>query len=141
MLVDSNILVYAINLSSPKHKKAQEFLQQNIGKLFIAHQNILETLRVLTHPKFANPMKPNDAWKALETIIKTCQIIHPNYQTYSIFEELVKKYHLSGDQIFDSYLIATALGNEITYIATDNIKDFKKFEEIKMFNPFFEEIF
>lgn len=50
MLIDSNILVYAINILSPKHKKAQNFLQENITKLEIAHQNIFETLRVLTHP-------------------------------------------------------------------------------------------
>lgn len=136
MLVDSNILVYAINSVSPKHKKAQKFLQDNLDNLELAHQNIFETLRVLTHPKFPNPMKPKDAIVALERIMEVCMIIHPDYRTHQIALELVKKYQISSDKIFDGYLVATALANGITEIATDNIKDLKRFKEMQVFNPF-----
>lgn len=54
MLIDSNILIYAINLDSPKSKIAQEFLKENLDNLEITHQNILESIRILTHPKFSN---------------------------------------------------------------------------------------
>lgn len=37
MLVDSNILIYAINSSSPKHRMAQEFLQTQANNIVIAH--------------------------------------------------------------------------------------------------------
>lgn len=136
MLVDSNILVYAINSVSPKHQKAQKFLQDNLGNLELAHQNIFETLRVLTHPKFPNPMKSQDAVVALERIMKVCMIIHPDYRTHQITLELIKKYRLSSDKIFDGYLVATALANGIAEIATDNAKDLKKFKQIQVFNPF-----
>ena len=56
MLLDSNILVYAINVRSPKNQVAQKFLQENLKELVVAHQNILETMRVLTHPKFPHPL-------------------------------------------------------------------------------------
>ena len=136
MLIDSNVLVYSINLSSPKHKKAQEFLQENLGELVVAHQNIFESLRVLTHPKFPNPMKIDKAIDAIESILSECTVISPDYRTHRITLELIKKYSLSADKIFDAYLVATALGNDIGIIATDNTKDFKKFKEIKIINPF-----
>lgn len=136
MLIDSNILVYSINTPSPKHKKAQDFLQENLRELVVAHQNILETLRVLTHPKFPSPMKINNAIDAIESILKECLVISPDYRTHHIALELVKKHNLAGDLLFDAYLVATALGNDIGIIATDNTKDFKKFTEIKILNPF-----
>lgn len=136
MLIDSNILVYAINTYSPKHKKAQIFLQENVGNLVVAQQNILETLRVLTHPKFPKPMKIKEALIAVEKILEAARIIHPESETYYILLELIKKYNLGGDKIFDGYLVATALSNNVKVLATDNTKDFQGLTEIKMINPF-----
>jgi len=135
MLIDSNILVYAINADSPKNKAAQLFLLNNSEKLELAHQNIFETLRVLTHPKFSNPMTPTEAQEALWAIVDACKVIYPNNKTHYLALELIKENNLFGNQIFDAYLAATALSNNITTIATDNIKDFKKFK-INVFNPF-----
>lgn len=136
MLIDSNILVYSINNLSPKHKKAQDFLQENIGQLEIAHQNIFETLRILTHPKFPSPMKTNAALRSMENILNVCRIISPDYRTHNIALELIKKYKLKTDLVFDAYLVATALSNEIDTIATDNTRDFQKFSDLKIINPF-----
>ena len=136
MLIDSNILIYAINSSSPKHKRAQQFLQENRKVLMIAHQNIFELLRVLTHSKFQNPMKHNEAIEAIERILDVSTIISPDYRTHRITLELVQKYTMVSNQVFDAYLVATALSNGINTIATDNVKDLKKFSEISVINPF-----
>jgi len=135
MLIDTNILVYAINADSPKNHLAQLYLQNNITKLVVAHQNIFEALRVLTHPKFANPMTTQNAHEALWAIIEACRIVYPNNKTHYLALELISKNNLFGNQIFDAYLAATALSNNITTVATDNIKDFQKFE-MTLVNPF-----
>ena len=135
MLVDTNILVYAINADSPKNKQAQAFLLRNTSKLLIAHQNIFETLRVLTHPKFSYPMDPKTAQESVDAIVDACTIIYPNYKTYRLAFELIKKHDLVGNRIFDAYLAATALSNGIESIATDNVKDFIKFT-FEVINPF-----
>ena len=137
MLIDSNILVYAINSRSPKHKPAQNFLQENIRELIVAHQNIFETLRVLTHPKFPSPLSVHNAIEEIKRITNACRVIAPDYKTHYMTFELIKKYNLSSDLIFDAYLAATALSNGITTIATDNTKDFQRFE-ITLINPFKE---
>lgn len=136
MLVDSNILVYAINTLSPKHSKAKAYLQSDQNNLVVAHQNILESLRILTHPKFSNPMSVTKALKALNNIVGNLRVIHANNSTYYLVLELIKKYHLKSDIVFDAYLTSTALSNGVDSIATDNIKDFKKFKGMKVFNPF-----
>jgi predicted nucleic acid-binding protein len=136
MLIDSNILIYAINASSPKHTASQTFIQENISSLSIAHQNIFETLRVLTHPNFANPMKIQDAVMSIETIIEHSRIITPDYLTHRIALELITKHNITSNQIFDAYLVATAISNGIDIIATDNVSDLQQFKEISLINPF-----
>lgn len=136
MLIDTNIIIYAINADSSKHKAAKAFLEESRANLEVAHQNILEGLRVLTHPKFAAQMSSKQAMEAILSITSVCKLISPQHQTIYIALELIKKYKMSSDQVFDCYLAATALSNSIDIIVTDNVKDFKKFKEIKILNPF-----
>lgn len=137
MLVDSNILIYAINADSPKNKLAQHFLADNLGNLEIAHQNIFETIRVLTHKKYSKPMKLKEAMEAILAISDSLRMVSPEQSTYYLTIKLIEKHKLSGNRIFDAYLAATALSNDIDTIVTDNIKDFKKFKGLKIINPFF----
>src|SRR5258708_5557207 len=109
MLVDSNILIYAINLDSPKSTEAQKFLKDNVGNLEITHQNVLESIRVLTHPKFASPMKINDCLKSITNIAESSHIVYPDQQSYYLVLELMENYNLSGNRIFDAYLVAIML--------------------------------
>jgi predicted nucleic acid-binding protein len=136
MLVDTNILIYAINADSPKHKQAQEFLVINHDKLEIAHQNVLEAIRVLTHKSFSKPMRPEDALESVLSIARSCLMISPDESTYYLTLEFIRNYKLTGNRIFDGYLAATALTNGIAEIATDNTRDFGKFKEINVINPF-----
>lgn len=47
-----------------------------------------------------------------------------------------KTHKLKTDLVFDAYLVATALSNDIDTIATDNTRDFKKFSDLNIINPF-----
>ena len=136
ILVDSNVLIYAINSRSPKSNRAQSFLKNSAGNFSVAHQNILESLRVLTHPKFPKPMKIESAISSLEAITNAASIVSPDYRTQRIALDLIRRHRLVSDEIFDAYLVATALANDIYEIATDNEQDFKKIKEIKVINPF-----
>lgn len=136
MLIDSNILVYALNTTSPKHQASRLFLHSRITEAVIAHQNILEVTRVLTHPMFQSKISIKAAARAMEQVAKSMKVIYPNEDTIWIYRELLTKYSLEGNRVFDVYLAATALSNGITEIATDNDKHFRVFEEIKVINPF-----
>ncbi|OGH16428.1 MAG: hypothetical protein A3C30_04525 [Candidatus Levybacteria bacterium RIFCSPHIGHO2_02_FULL_40_18] len=136
MLIDSNILIYAINIASSKHKTAQKFIENTKENFAIADQNIFETLRIITHPRFPKPMEPKAAVNVISQLVASFQIIIPNHKTQFLAFQLIDKFEISGIRVFDAYLVATALSNSIDTIATDNIRDFKKFAGIKIVNPF-----
>ena len=138
ILVDSNILIYAINTSSPKNRLARDFIKTSFknSRLYLAQQNITESLRILTHKNFPNPWLIDDAINQISKFTNKVLIISPNIKTLFYFFEIVKKTKITGNKIFDAYLAATALSNNIDTIATDNEKDFAIFKEIRVLNPF-----
>lgn len=134
VLVDSNILIYAVNKASPQHIAARKFLKNYKGKLNISHQNVLETLKVITHPIYAKNFGQVEVGMAMR-FFSQMNIISPNNTTYFLNLELIKKYRLRGNLIFDCYLVATMLSHNVSTIATDNEKDFRIFKEVKVVNP------
>lgn len=141
MLIDSNILIYSLNQNSPKQSQAQNFLQaqsQSGSPLIFAQQNVMETLRILTHPKFPNPFPVADALSAVQLITDQAKIISPTLDTLDIAVALIEKYSITGAEIFDAYLVATALSHQIDSIATDNVKHLQKYVEVFVINPFEE---
>ncbi|PIR58709.1 MAG: hypothetical protein COU69_04070 [Candidatus Pacebacteria bacterium CG10_big_fil_rev_8_21_14_0_10_56_10] len=137
MLIDSSILIYSLNQSSPKQLVAQEFLESQ-DRIIFAHQNIFETLRILTHTKLPNPFSTKEAIESISAITQQSTVIFPNFETQALALELIKKYKIAGTEIFDAYLVATALSNGINKIATDNTKHLQKYTEIGVINPFKE---
>jgi predicted nucleic acid-binding protein len=137
-LIDSNIIVYAINSKSSQHKKAhQVFKRIKLGEFvgIISHQNLLESFRILTHKKYDNPMPTAKAIAYLESYASLCKIISPDLSTFSIAKHFVRKCKLKSDQIYDAYLAATMKTNSITRIITANAKDFTIFKEFEVLDP------
>ena len=135
ILIDSNILIYALNADSPKSDLALAFLLQ-LKNSVIAEQNILETLRVMTHPTFGLQLETENILDTISEILPDVHIIRPNDSTYKFFLTLLDSVPVSGNHIFDTYLVATMLSHRITSIATDNVKDFKIYSHIQVNNPF-----
>lgn len=136
MLIDSNIIIYSLNSSSPKCKLAKKFILDNFSEITVAQQNILETIRVISHPKYPKPFKYDEALLAVDKIVRNLTIIQPSSETIEITYMLAKKYKISGNEIFDAYLVATALSNDEYEIYSDNVKHLGKYKEIKVKNPF-----
>ena len=136
MLVDTNVVVFAINQLSPHHLHAQQFLQKNKKELLLAHQNVMEAIRVLTYPKFTFPMTTRNAYEAVMSIVASLRVVSTNMETYHAALALLKKYKLTSDRIFDMYLVATMISNGISTIATENERDFVLYKEIRVINPF-----
>ncbi len=136
MLIDTNLIVYAINSASPKHNQAKRFISQNQSNLIVAHQNILEGMRVLTHAKFSHPMTFFQADKAVDAIAEAAMIISPTEETLPIAVALMHKYTRAANRVFDAYLVATMITHDVREIATDNERDFTLYTEITVINPF-----
>ncbi|MBU0570269.1 type II toxin-antitoxin system VapC family toxin [Patescibacteria group bacterium] len=138
MLLDTNIIIYSLSSKSDKKIRAQEFILKNKNRLTIAHQNINEAIRFLTHPKTPKNISAKKAIRIVLNATSELKIISPKPITLHTALALIKKYNIKSNQVFDTYLIATMLTNSISEIATDNEKDFKIFKGIKVINPFGE---
>lgn len=136
MLIDTNIIIYAINSASPKNNQAKQFLLDQQDNIVVAHQNVLEAMRVLTHGKFSHSMTFFQAEKAVDAIARATTVIAPTEETLPIAVALMHKYTRAANRIFDAYLVATMLTHAIREIATDNERDFVLYTEIRVMNPF-----
>jgi len=133
-LLDTNILVYAVNTNSEFYKKSQDLVR--LHKFFTTSQNIIETYRVITSIDFYNPQTKSQAKKYLQTISQLHEVLYPTQETTEQLFDLLGKHKINSYQIFDANLVAIMIENNIDTIITNNEKDFKKFKSIKIENPF-----
>lgn len=139
ILCDSNIFVYAYDSLSPFHRRAKGFLEEKTGikgELCLTPQVLLEFFAIITK-KAKNPLRADAALKIIKEIKenKNLIFIFPLETTYFRALELAKRYQRKGSAIFDFYLVATMLDNDIASICTHNVADFEKIAEITVFDP------
>lgn len=145
LLFDSNVLIYAHNEDSPFHPQAVHSITKVVkGKILgvLTSQNLLEFYSVITDKRrLPNPINPKQASELVrEYLSSPFEIIYSNVNTNKIMAELTKKNEFKNGQIFDVFLIATMLSNNIRHIITANVDYFQKFDgitilDLKTFSP------
>lgn len=140
-LLDTNILVYAADTSSLFHEDSLLLREKGLkGELSfcICPQTLTEFFAIVTDSKRVS--KPRTQKEALEEIekylsSKTILKIYPGPEVIETMINLLKKYKVTKQKIFDLQLVATMLSNNVTQIYTYNKGDFSKFEEITVLSP------
>jgi predicted nucleic acid-binding protein len=148
-LIDSNVLVYAF-FHKPDEEGGQEpeaklrFDSRTVitlaaeGKLSscVAQQNLLEFLAIVTSPKrVASPVTLVEALRACEAYLSFCSLLTPKPSTYLTFETLAKKSRGARERIFDFYLAATAIDNELSHVCTWNTKHLRPLPGLTVATP------
>jgi predicted nucleic acid-binding protein len=142
ILFDSNILIFAHNVDSPKHPRAKQLIDTAFAldlKACIAHQNILEFFSVITSSKrVENSLSLKDTFHVIENYLLCEEItkIYPSTATLSKAIYMAKKLSLNQAEIFDCYLAQTMLDNNVFTIYTENTSDFRHYPGIKAIDPF-----
>ncbi|MCI0493688.1 PIN domain-containing protein [candidate division KSB1 bacterium] len=142
ILLDTNILVYADNINSPFHATAKEIRDGCLrGEIqgCLSPQNLYEYFAVVTDSKKVEfPLSPEETINEIEKYlrVKAIKIIFPKPTTIQRVINLVKKYKIKKQEIFDIQLVATMLDNGVKNIVTLNEKHFKTISEIATINPF-----
>jgi predicted nucleic acid-binding protein len=131
LLVDTNILVYAIDADSRFNKHAIELIQNPDYELYTTSKNLSEFLVVLTRTETIK-IDTIKALDILKELISYLKVLYPSEESYQKFVDLLEKYKPSGLRIHDFEIISIALVSGITQIATQNIDDFKSIEEISI---------
>lgn len=140
-LLDTNILVYAADETSPFHEKSKSLRDKGLSSqlnLCICPQVLAEFFAIITDPRrVENPREPKEAIEEIEKYLRSENIlkIYPQEDTLLHTIRLLKKYNLRKQRVFDAQLVATMLSNGVTKIYTFNQEDFSKFKEIEALIP------
>ena len=134
ILVDANLLIYAVDADSPSHQKARRWLERvlsgttRVGLPWIV---ILAFLRVTTRPGLVrNPLSPEKALAYVESWLEQPFVapVRPGEQHWSILRNLLRSTGTAGNLLSDAHIAALALEHGYSVYSADN--DFKRFPGI-----------
>jgi hypothetical protein len=139
MLIDANILLYAVDDAAPAHRQAATWLEQQLTgerRVGMPWESLTAFVRIATHPRASNrPLSPADAWRFVDDWLAVPVVWVPvaTDQHAKVLGSLVRKYRLAGNLVPDAHLAAIAIEHGAEVISTDT--DFARFTEIRWRNP------
>lgn len=138
--VDSNILIYSLNESSPFHPDASNAISEldsNRHDLIVFPQNLIEFWAVATRPISSNGLGFTTPRVAAElTQIRTLFLFVPESPAiYPEWQRLVTAHGVSGKSVHDARIAAQMSVNDVDIILTFNTKDFSRYANITAVDP------
>lgn len=139
MLIDANLLLFAVDDASPFHEKATEWLTAQLNgsrRVGFPWQSLGAFLRISTHPRAGkHPLDPADAYRHVAEWLEAdvAWIPQPTERHAEILGELITSHHLRGNLIPDAQLAALAIEHGLTVYSADT--DFARFPELHWENP------
>jgi len=139
MLVDANILLFAVDARSPLHASAERWLTEQLNgprRVAFPWLSLAAFVRISTHPRAsAEPLTSAEAWQHVEDWLgcDTAWIPNPTDHHRQVLGGLITRYELRGNLVTDAQLAALAIEHGLTVYSTDT--DFARFEEIRWVDP------
>lgn len=139
MLVDANILIYAVNQDAPLHNQAKIWWEgvlsgtQVVGIPWVA---ALAFLRITTNPRiFPQPLAVEQALAYVDEWLAqpVAKLVSPGDRHWAILRNLLQQTGTAGNLTTDAHIAALALEQGYAVYSTDN--DFKRFAGVKHVNP------
>ncbi len=121
-LVDTNVLVYAVDSSAPQHLTAKAFYERALAgdiQLCISTQLLLEYVAVVTNPKRTrSPISVEDAWEDVDDFRALFPVIAPDQDHLQRVVDLARKLHVGRADVFDLSTAATMIGAGVDTVYT-----------------------
>jgi toxin-antitoxin system PIN domain toxin len=139
MLVDANLLLYAVDARSPHNPRAATWLQGVLTgdrRVGLPWQTIGAFLRISTHPRVSeNPLSPREAWTYVDAWLRSGSVWIPpaTERTAQVLAELVARHGVTGNLVTDAQLAALAIEQGLVLYSADT--DFAHFDELQWRNP------
>lgn len=139
IVVDANLLIYAVNEDSPLSRKAKPWLeavlsgQETVG---FAWNVLLAFLRLTTRPSlFRNPLPVDTAFDLVTSWLEQppARILHPGTRHLQVLRELLQPLGTGGNLTSDAHLAAMAIEHGAELCSTDT--DFARYPGLKWRNP------
>jgi hypothetical protein len=139
ILVDANLLIYAIDSDSPRHRAARRWLEETLSgtaRVGLAWIVIMAFLRITTRPGILqSPLSPAEALAYIDSWLRQpfVQSVGPGKNHWKVFRQLILGAGTAGNLTTDAHLAALAIEHGGVIYSTDN--DFGRFPGIKLVNP------
>ena len=139
MLVDANILVYAVNTAAPEHARAVAWLEEHLNgdrRVGLPWESLIAFVRIVTSPRAVKrPMDPADAWDTVDAWLASpvAWVPLPTDRHAAVLGDLVRRYRLTGNLVPDAHLAALAIVHGAEIVSADT--DFARFTEVRWSNP------
>lgn len=139
MLLDANILLYAVDASSSYHAAAATWLTEALNgrrRIAIPAQSVTAFVRIATHPRVsANPLTGPQAWGFVSAWLSADPAWVPptSERTLAFFGEIVSRHGATANLVTDALLAAHALEHGLPVVTADS--DFARFPEVETLNP------
>ncbi len=139
MLVDANILLYAVDSDSRFHDAARGWLENAINgtrRVGIPWQSLTSFVRIATHPRaLREPLSPVEAWAFVEEWLDApvTWAPEPGRAHREILGGLIEDLGLTGNLVPDAVLAALCLEHGLTMVSADS--DFARFPAVRWLNP------
>ncbi len=141
ILLDANLLVYALYKDAPQYSDARYILEQTQDEsaaLCVSSQVLAEFYSIITNPKRVTA--PFTSVEALREVEKLCSapglsVLPMPVDVVARWIALLRRHPVARKRVFDLQLVATMLANGVERIYTFNVKDFRPFPEIQASEP------
>lgn len=139
MLVDANLLLYAVHEQSTHHERAAAWLTERLNgpvRIGLPWESLAAFLRIATHPRaFERPLTPVVAWERVTDWLAApaAWIPRPGDDYARILGDLVVRCEVRGNVVPDARLAALALEHGVAVASVDT--DFARFREVRWENP------
>jgi predicted nucleic acid-binding protein len=138
-LVDTNVLIYALDADAPQHAAARSLLEaarDGSVVLYVTSQILCEFYSLVTNARrVAKPQAPADAPKALADLLTFLHVLPIPATAAQGLMELLQRHPVSGGDVFDLQIVATMQANGIERIYTFNRGDFEAVSGISVAEP------
>jgi predicted nucleic acid-binding protein len=128
VLLDTNILIYALDRSSAFHKKSVQILKDSTLQLFITSKVVSEYFAVCSKLD----MDSSVVFGFYSELRRNTIMIFPSSDSLGLFEKMLVKYKPKGNRFYDLEIASIVSAAGIDYLASLNMVDFKKINEIKL---------
>ncbi len=139
ILVDANVLIYAIDADSPHHRRSRRWLEDALSgttPLGLAWVVILAFLRLTTRPGILRrPLRPEGAMEFVDEWLAQPYVraVVPGENHWAVLRSLLKAAGTAGNLSSDAHLAALAIELGGTVCSTDS--DFKRFPGLEHVSP------
>lgn len=139
MLVDANLLIYAVDIRAAHHQQAAAWLTGVLNgdeRVELPWQSIGAFTRIMTNPRVtARPLGGEEAWDLVMGWLAADAVWIPpaTERTAAVYRRLLGQTTITSNLVPDAQLAALAIEHGVTLCSADS--DFARFPDLRWENP------